>query len=357
MKTGCPMTIITKVPHQKQLSKICTDLSEEAKFRLRVIDYYNNESAMFSKRHKPDVTLTCKMFNIHRSLFYYWYARYDSKNLKSLENSSTTPKNRRHVQYDYRLVEEIRRLRKEYPCFSALKIKAILDRDCTDMKIPSRATIGRIIKRYDLYYRYDLKSHKRASLSAKKAHRERLKYNLTTDKPNSIIELDMKHINLPNGKLYALCGIDICTKMAVVHICSSPSSRNNVEAIKKIVAKFGKDITIVNDNGSENMGEAEAFLKEAEAFLKKENIKQLWTRVRKPKDKPHIERFIGTLQREFLDFHYEPLNCQELQEKVEDWLFDYEYFRPHLSLGLLTPAEYSDKLEKANHIVNDVSEM
>ena len=79
---------------------------------------------------------------------------------------------------------------------------------------------------------------------------------------------------------------------------------------------------------------------EAEAFLKKENIKQLWTRVRKPKDKPHIERFIGTLQREFLDFHYEPLNCQELQEKV-----------------VLTPAEYSDKLEKEMHIINDVSEM
>ena len=49
MKTGCPMTIITKVPHQKQLPKICTALSEEAKFRLRVIDITRTSRLCFQK--------------------------------------------------------------------------------------------------------------------------------------------------------------------------------------------------------------------------------------------------------------------------------------------------------------------
>ncbi|GMO56119.1 MAG: hypothetical protein Ta2A_01150 [Treponemataceae bacterium] len=61
--------------------------------------------------------------------------------------------------------------------------------------------------------------------------------------------------------------------------------------MKKIVERFGDKIKIVNDNGSENM-------KDAEAYLASLNITQYWTRPHTPKDKPFIERFIGTFQRE-----------------------------------------------------------
>jgi transposase InsO family protein len=50
-----------------------------------------------------------------------------------------------------------------------------------------------------------------------------------------------------------------------------------------------------------------------------------------------IERFIGTLQRECLDYHYEPLNAAELSEITDAWLDKYHFYRPHEALGFLTP--------------------
>ncbi|GMO55737.1 MAG: hypothetical protein Ta2A_00740 [Treponemataceae bacterium] len=90
----------------------------------------------------------------------------------------------------------------------------------------------------------------------------------------------------------AACGgvVDIFSREALIHIASSPSSKSAQAAMKKIVERFGDEIKIVNDNGSENM-------KDAEAYLASLNITQYWARPHTPKDKPFIERFIGTFQR------------------------------------------------------------
>jgi hypothetical protein len=61
-------------------------------------------------------------------------------------------------------------------------------------------------------------------------------------------------------KHYAFCAVDPYSKEAAVHTASSPSSRNAKAALEKAAARFGKTITVVNDNGSENMKEAQAYL-------------------------------------------------------------------------------------------------
>ncbi|MDR2536326.1 MAG: integrase core domain-containing protein [Treponema sp.] len=60
-----------------------------------------------------------------------------------------------------------------------------------------------------------------------------------------------------------------------------------------------------------------------------------------PKEKPFVERLIGTLQRECLDYHYEPMNVGELREVVNSWLDKYHFYRPQEALNFLTPAEFS----------------
>jgi transposase InsO family protein len=54
-----------------------------------------------------------------------------------------------------------------------------------------------------------------------------------------------------------------------------------------------------------------------------------------------VKRFIGTLQREYLDYNCTPLNVAELSSVVEAWLDKYHFYRPHQTLGFLTPAEFS----------------
>jgi hypothetical protein len=144
----------------------------------------------------------------------------------------------------------------------------------------------------------------------------------------------MKYVCLPGHKQYAFYAIGPFAKEAAVHTASPPSSRNAKTALEKAAARFGKNIKAVNGNGSWNM-------KEAENYPASLNIPQYWTRPKPPKDKPFVERHIGALQRECLDYNYAPLNANELSSVVGARLDKYHFYRPHQSLGCLAPLEVS----------------
>ena len=57
-------------------------------------------------------------------------------------------------------------------------------------------------------------------------------------------------------------------------------------------------------------------------------------------DKPCVERMIGTLQTECLDYLIGPMSVSELQAEIDSWLKKYHSYRPHESLGFLTPHEF-----------------
>jgi transposase InsO family protein len=122
-----------------------------------------------------------------------------------------------------------------------------------------------------------------------------------------------------------------------MHTASSPSSRNAKAALEKADARFGKDIIIVSGSGSENM-------KDAQAYPASRHITQYWTHPNSPKEKPFAKQLIGTLQRECLDYHYEPMNAGELREAADAWLDKYHFYRPRESLNFLTPTKFSAAL-------------
>jgi transposase InsO family protein len=113
-----------------------------------------------------------------------------------------------------------------------------------------------------------------------------------------------------------------------------PSNRNAKAALEKTVTRFGNTITVVNDNSSENM-------KDAEGYRASLGITQYRTKPKSLKEKPFVERFIGMFQRECLDYHYEPMNMGEMPEVMDSWLDKYHFYRPHEALNFLTPAEFS----------------
>ncbi|MDR2471015.1 MAG: hypothetical protein LBD09_02760, partial [Treponema sp.] len=150
-------------------------LSEAAKFRLKVFDWYRNESPRFSLTGLPDASLTCRHFGIHRSYFYRWKGRYDPKRLSSLENKRTVPKRKREPGYSRELVRAVRAIREEDPSYSAKKIHPILLRSMETAEVPSAATIGRLINRENLFFRADTKRRKKRSKAAKTAHERKRK--------------------------------------------------------------------------------------------------------------------------------------------------------------------------------------
>ena len=286
-------TICTSIiPNFKALENIYPyKLSRDAKHRPRVIDYYFNRSG-------KNASLTARYFGVSRTFVHKWLKRFKKNDLATLETRSKRPKHFRDVQYSTEIVGIIRKIRKEYPTFSAVKISVLLLRDYAISL--SAATIGRIIKKYNMFFSKVVQIHDKLSRSVRhswqsRKAKERMKYYMKSEGPRHIVEFDMKHIrNGGQGKQYAFCAIDTYTKEAIIHITSSCTAIQGSIAMKKVLDRFGTNIILICDNGSENFGETFKLLND-------EKVRQVFTRPQTPKDKPHIENFIGKYQKECLN--------------------------------------------------------
>ena len=155
-----------------------------------MLDYFYN------KAHEK-VSVTARYFGVSRTYVYKWIKRYNRWDLATLESRSRRPKHMRAVQYDTHAVNTIRKIRREYPSFSAVKVSVILLRDYA-IKLSS-ATVGRIIRRFNLFFSKAITLRKNLSKAAAKGWqtrkaKERLRHYLKPDHPRHIIEFDMKHI-------------------------------------------------------------------------------------------------------------------------------------------------------------------
>ena len=296
-------------------------LSRAAKHRLAVIEYY--------LKHRS-VALTCRHFGICRSYFYKWYRRYNPRRLSSLEDKSRRPHRTRPASYNTKLVSLVRRLRTDYPRMSSKKLAVVLLRDYGIAY--SAATLGRIIQKFRLYFSKVIRVNKYRR-SAVKAWVTRKPKDLAAKQPRQLIEFDMKHIYSLNRRFYAFVAVDPYTKQAVIHVATKPSSLQAKLALEQVLAVFGGQVCILNDNGSENFGKALA-------YLKGQNITQYFAIPHTPKDKPHVENLIGKLQQECLDELGPVTSLAELHSHITRWLNDYHFFRPHQALSYQTPEEF-----------------
>ena len=332
-RTGTSTIYTTILPKQSYLNRICTTkLSKEAKHRLKIIDF-------FFLRANKNVSLTARHFGVTRSYIYKWLDRFNPRHLESLEDKSRRPHHIRTPQYDYEVVKLIRKYRedKDTCAFSAKKLSAIIREDYPDSKFCiSAATIGRIIKKFHLFFHHIKQTTRKRVTKMKEWSRfkKRRPAGLKATKPREIIEFDMKHLYVHGRKYYAMCSIDPVTKEAYLHLSRTSSSHQAKIALMDTINIFGKDIVILNDNGSENKGEAWEYLEEQE-------IVQYFAHPRAPKEKPFIERFIGSLQRECLDVYANDILTEDdLVYYVNRWLNNYHFLRPHQSLKYQTPAAY-----------------
>lgn len=65
-----------------------------------------------------------------------------------------------------------------------------------------------------------------------------------------------------------------------------------------------------------------------------------YSRPGRPMDNAHIESFNGSLRDECLNAHWF-LSLEDARAKIEAWRIEYNEFRPHSSLGNMTPADYA----------------
>jgi len=302
-------------------------LSKAAKQRLKWLDFYQS--------HGCNARLTCRHFGIAHRTFYRYLNRFKQQGLRGLESQSHRPKQVRQPLTPPVVINCVRNLRKANPELSKYKLAVILKRDYGYSLSPS--SIGRLISRHQLFFAPPVKPkghpQRRASLK-----RIRKPAHYRVSRPGDLVEVDVKHLPSIGTKRYAFTAIDVVSKQATVHVASTISASQGALAWHKAVLRLGLPKAVLTDNGSENLG---AFAE----LVKSQRIPQYFTHPYSPKEKPHVERFIGTIERECLQWGNLALSVRDQQELIDTWLAKYHSYRPHQALGYLTPDEFTAKLK------------
>ncbi|MDZ7785506.1 MAG: integrase core domain-containing protein [Candidatus Saccharibacteria bacterium] len=161
---------------------------------------------------------------------------------------------------------------------------------------------------------------------------------MSVSSPGRLVEVDVKHLPNLGSKRYAFVAVDVVSKQASVHVAGTISSAQGALAWKKAVHRLGLPRMLVTDNGSENYG---AF----EKLVESQPVKHYWARPRTPKDKPHVERLIGSMESECIQWGGVATDLQDQQDVINEWLQKYHDYRPHESLNYLTPNQYKSKIQ------------
>ena len=117
------------------------------------------------------------------------------------------------------------------------------------------------------------------------------------------------------------------------------SSLKATDFLARLLYLFdGKMELLQTDNGPE-------FAKHFERACQTLKIDRYYSRVKTPTDNAEVERFNRTLWEEFVERgNFTPF-MEEFNPRLAQWLVEYNFNRPHRSLGMLSPMEFFQKCQ------------
>jgi len=307
--------------------------SKAAQFRFKVLDFHS----------KHGTSKAIEAYGVPKPTIYRWKKTLSNNkgNLISLIPKSTSPKQKREMIVDYRIIEWLRDEREKH-YIGKEKLKPLLDEYCLTLgiKSPSESLIGKIIKRKSIFPKINGRIyHNPASKYAQKKlnYKTRVK---SSPKPNNFgyIEIDtITEFNL-GIKRYIFNAIDVKLKFKFSYPYKSLNSKNGRDfllKLEKVYPLSNKIYTIQTDNGLEFQGEFNR-------YLKQKNINHVFIYPRCPKINGYIERANRTLKQEFLNQYKYLLfeNISIFTQKLMEHLIWYNTKRIHQSLGNISPIDY-----------------
>ena len=304
-------------------------LSPKARIKYKAINLYSSGDYSLEQ--------ICEIFEINRSTFYRWRKKYKPKRVQSLEDRSRRPhKIRAKVVRNHQVEQQVCQIRRKYPYFGKKKIKRILERD---HKINiSVSSVGRILTQY----RSILPKVKMQNKRIKTLKKKRIRIAQVKKDMKGIIsewlQIDTIELNLRFRKIFLFSAVDPLSKLYYLRAYQRATSFNARDFLFRLTYLHDDRIKYLQiDNGSEW---EKYFVKEVE----KRNITLVYNYPKSPKMNAFVERVNGTVQTEYLDRFYEETSVSKINEILYDCLIEYNFYRPHRSLNLLTPIEYCSKL-------------
>ncbi len=151
------------------------------------------------------------------------------------------------------------------------------------------------------------------------------------EKPGILVEIDTMWDGMIKERLSVYACIDLCSRWAYALPTAKINAVQSVtfvgQALKRAPFTFSM---MQSDHGSE-------FAKWFTKQLLIKGIDHRHSRVRKPTDNGHIERFMRTLQNECLNRI--PRTFNSWKKTVPEFIHYYNHERPHMGLNMQTPMQ------------------
>jgi transposase len=311
-------------------------VTEKAKLRLAFLEFY---------QVVKDVSVVCKAFKISRTTFYKWKDRFDTNDLRSLEDESKAPHTKREGILTFRQEQDLVKFRQDHIRQGKVKL-SVMYKNKYGVKY-SAHQFQKVIEKYNLYFdkvkAEEVRTKKDKGRGNKKIRIDEVNpKDFVTDEKPFFFATDTIVLYLPWGiKRYIITAYDHFHKIGYARVYKSKSSLNAFDFLFRLnILIDGKIAAILSDNGSE-------FAKYFEEACKRLKITHIFTRVRTPQDNPMDERFNRTVKEEFMeinDYFEEYLAEKDLvkaNKELTEWLVFYNFTRPHQALNYLTPMQYT----------------
>lgn len=149
--------------------------------------------------------------------------------------------------------------------------------------------------------------------------------------PGLLVEADTIHDGYVGHQLYIYTLLDVHSRWAYANSAPKISAAGGARFVSKaqLAAPFMFK-TVQTDHGPE-------FSKWFTKKLEEKDVVHRHSRIRTPNDNAHLERFNRTIQEECI-FRL-PRKLSVWEREIPEYLQYYNYGRPHMGLGWLTPAE------------------
>lgn len=190
---------------------------------------------------------------------------------------------------------------------------------------------------YRIWHEYDLKGF------MPKRHRKR--HSGCSDNACNVKKAE--HINhvwsydfvtekLENGRRAKLLNIidEYTRECLTIDVGKRITANDVIEVLRYLFLVRGEPDYIRSDNGPEFTS------KKVKKWLKEMGVKTLFIEPGSPWENGYIESFNAHLRDELLEREIF-LSMEELRYVVERWRMDYNHYRPHSSLGYMSPAAYA----------------
>ena len=276
------------------------------------------------------VTEVARRYGVSRQAVHGWLGRYERDGLAGLADHSHRPAHQPR-QLGTGIEALICQWRGVHPRWGPRRLLFELGKARVS-PLPSRSTIYRVLVRHGL-------------VPARKRKRRRQDYKRwQREEPMQLWQLDVTgSVFLADGtECKLISGLDDHSRFCVIAtVVRRATARAVCRAFLAAMAVYGIPDEVLTDNGKQFTGRfgkprpAEVLF---ERICRKNGIRQLLTRPYSPTTIGKVERWHQTLQTDFLNEAGPFATIEDAQAAVDGWRHEYNYERPHQSLGMATPA-------------------